>query len=191
MNTVAGTRPYDWPFGGRVMPERTALLVAGADSGWYARCPGSPAIERTLKSAARELGRLGVPTVRLRHPPPPGAPPSRWAGPSAQYEVDAGGVDGFFASPLDGLLRSIGRDHIVLGGFGLEGPVHSTMRSANDRGYECLLLADAAAPLNVTLAHAALSMICMSGGIFGAVGETTELRSALDRATRTPTREDQ
>jgi biuret amidohydrolase len=125
----------------------------------------------------------------VRHPAPRGAPPGRWAGPSAHHEIDAGGIDGFFQSPLDRLLRGSARDHIVLGGFGLEGPVHSTLRSANDRGYECLLLADASASLNVTLAHSALSMICMSGGIFGAVGETPELLRALDRTT-TP-REDQ
>ena len=189
MSTVTGTRPYAWPYGGAVSAERTALVIAGADTGWYGRCPSAPAIERTLKGVVRALGRAGVLVVRVRHPAPPGAPPSRWMGPSGHHEVEAGGLDGFYASSLDRVLRDARRDHLVLGGFGLEGPVHSTLRSANDRGYECLVLADATASLNVALAHAAFSMICMSGGIFGAVGESTELGRAFDRTT--PLKEDQ
>ena len=76
--------------------------------------------------------------------------------------------------------RAAGRDHLLLAGFGLEAPVHSTLRSANDRGYECLLLLDACAPLDPSLTPASRSMIEMSGGIFGAVGTVGALLGALD-----------
>ena len=56
------------------------------------------------------------------------------------------------------------------------------MRSANDRGYECLLVVDACAPLEPELVPAAISMVEMSGGIFGAVGTTAPVLAALDAA---------
>ena len=93
--------------------------------------------------------------------------------------VTATGIDGFFGSPLDHRLRAAGRDHLAIGGFGLEATVHSTLRSANDAGYECLLLTDASAPLDPALAGAAASIVTMSGGIFGALGSTTDLLAAL------------
>lgn len=183
MSVVGGTRPYPWPFDGAMSPGRMALVVAGADSAWRARCSGAPPVERTLLNLASALAGAGVLVVRVRHPSPSGAAPRPWALPPAHRDVDAGGVDGFFASALDGLLRAAGRDRLILGGFGLEGPVHSTLRSANDRGYECLMLTDACAALDANLAHSAFSMVCMSGGIFGAVGESTALMQALGATT--------
>jgi nicotinamidase-related amidase len=98
---------------------------------------------------------------------------------AAGLVVDASGIDGFFGSSLDVTLRSRGVTHLVLAGFGLEGPVHSTLRSANDRGYECLLLADASAAMSEETKPAAISTVEMSGGIFGAVGELSALRELL------------
>ncbi len=62
--------------------------------------------------------------------------------------VDAFGVDGFSGSPLAECLAGLEVDHLLVCGLGLEGPVHSTLRSANDRGLECLLVIDACAPLD-------------------------------------------
>jgi nicotinamidase-related amidase len=61
----------------------------------------------------------------------------------------------------------------------MEGPVHSTMRSANDRGLECLLVIDGCAPLDPTLAEAGVRIIEMSGGIFGAVAPSQAVLSAF------------
>jgi len=77
------------------------------------------------------------------------------------------------------VLRAAGATHLLVAGHGLEGPVHSTLRSANDRGYECLLVIDACSPLDPGLAGAARSMVEMSGGIFGAVGTTADVLAAL------------
>ena len=74
------------------------------------------------------------------------------------------------------------RDLLLLVGLGLETTVHSTMRSANDRGYECLLVVDACAPLDPDAVPNAVSMVEMSGGIFGAVGLTDPVLAALDAA---------
>ncbi len=96
--------------------------------------------------------------------------------------VAAAGIDAFFGSPLDPVLRSLGTDLLLLVGLGLETTVHSTMRSANDRGYECLLVVDACAPLDPDAVPNAVSMVEMSGGIFGAVGLTDPVLAALTRA---------
>jgi len=104
--------------------------------------------------------------------------------------VDTAGIDGFFGSSLDALLRGWGCTHLALAGFGLEGPVHSTLRSANDRGYECLVLADACAASGEQTRRGALSTVAMSGGIFGAVGTIEHLGALLDTAQATDLRPD-
>lgn len=106
------------------------------------------------------------PTPQRLHPP---------AALAGGHAIDAGGIDGFFDSPLDGVLRHRRIHQLVIVGHGLEGPVHSTLRSANDRGYECLLVIDACTPIDASLVPAARRTVEMSGGIFGAVTTTAEL----------------
>jgi nicotinamidase-related amidase len=59
--------------------------------------------------------------------------------------------------------------------------VHSTLRSANDTGYECLLVADACSAHDPALVASSISSVEMSGGIFGAIGTTDAVLAALDR----------
>jgi nicotinamidase-related amidase len=99
--------------------------------------------------------------------------------------VDAAGVDGFHGGPLDDVLRARGVDQLVLGGFGHEAAVDSTLRSANDRGYECLVLTDGVAPFAEDTGAHALSSVTMSGGIFGALGTSADLVHALHSHTHT------
>jgi nicotinamidase-related amidase len=73
----------------------------------------------------------------------------------------------------------LGRDTLAIAGLGLETAVYSTMTTANDRGYECLALADASAAHDPEVGERALRSITMSGGIFGAVGTAAALRAAL------------
>jgi len=89
------------------------------------------------------------------------------------------GIDGFYGSSLDPLLRRQGLAQLLLAGAGLETCIHSTMRSANDRGYECLLVLDACLPYDDSLVDSARSQVEMSGGIFGAVGSTEHVLAAL------------
>ena len=93
--------------------------------------------------------------------------------------VDCVGMSGFSGSALDGELRRRGIDRLAVGGLGLESAVYSTLGAANDRGYECLALADAVAFHDAAVGPRALASITMSGGIFGAVGTTTALCDAL------------
>jgi len=93
--------------------------------------------------------------------------------------IRAAGWSGFHGSELDAVLREARRDLLLLAGCCLELGVHSTMRAANDRGYECLLVADACASADPALTANALSTIEMSGGIFGAVGDAAAVAAAL------------
>lgn len=95
------------------------------------------------------------------------------------YTISAGGTSAFYASPLDDLLCGLRRTDLFITGWGLEGPVHSTMRAANDRGYECLLIEDASIPHDASLVESAISMIEFSGGIFGAHAKVNDVLSAL------------
>ena len=79
------------------------------------------------------------------------------------------------------MLRRAGRSDLLIAGLGLEGPVHSTLREANDRGYECLLVADACSAVDPALVGAACSMVMHSGGIFGAYASLNDVLVALGR----------
>lgn len=166
------TTPYPWPWHGRLDPSRLALLAVAcpdrAARGGMAG--GTPGLEETVRGAGGLVVRVGV-----RPPLRPAGPPVALPIKAPDCDVAAAGWDGFHGSGLDDLLRAAGRDLLALTGCCLELGVHSTMRSANDRGYECLLVADACAAADPTLAGAALSMIEMSGGIFGAVGSSAAL----------------
>jgi nicotinamidase-related amidase len=60
--------------------------------------------------------------------------------------------------------------------------VHTTVREANDRGYECLVLSDCVGSYFPAFQEAALAMISAQGGIFGWVGSSSAYLSALAAA---------
>lgn len=183
---VAGTTPYPWPWDGGCGGSRLALVVAGWDAGWCSRVDPAhaAAAERSVQALAVAVVGAGGLVLTIGHSPAarlcrPRAfrHPAAVAG--ASRLIDAAGIDGFHGSGLDATLRSAGATHLLLAGHGLEAPVHSTMRSGNDQGYECLLVLDACSPLQPDLLPAARSMVEMSGGIFGAVGATADVLAAL------------
>ncbi|MGW5384171.1 biuret amidohydrolase [Nocardia sp. NPDC003963] len=95
--------------------------------------------------------------------------------------VDKPGKGAFYATDLDLLLRGAGITHIVLTGITTDVCVHTTMREANDRGYECLILSDCTGATERKHHEAALSMVTMQGGIFGAVATSDQLLAALGK----------
>ena len=172
MTTISGTTPYAWPYDGRLEPALTAVLriVVGEGSG-TAGTHRDRADE--VAESVRAAGGLVVSVITR---PPARAPrQGHVRAPGSDPIVRSCGIDGFFGSPLDAVLRSDGRDRLILVGDGLETCVHSTMRSANDRGYECLLVLDACRPHDPELVGASASQVEMSGGIFGAIGSSAEV----------------
>ena len=98
--------------------------------------------------------------------------------------VDKPGKGAFFATDLDSILKHRGIRELVVCGVTTEVCVNTTVREANDRGYECLVLEDCVASYFPMFHKAVLEMFTAQGGIFGWVSDSTLLLAALARTAR-------
>jgi nicotinamidase-related amidase len=93
--------------------------------------------------------------------------------------LDKPGKGAFYATDLELMLRNAGVTSLVVTGVTTEVCVHTTVREANDRGFECLVLSDCVGSYFPEFHEMGLRMIAAQGGIFGWVAPSSELLEAL------------
>jgi len=90
------------------------------------------------------------------------------------------GKGAFYATPLGDELKSRGITQLIFAGVTTEVCVQTTMREANDRGYDCLLVEEATASYFPAFKQAALDMIRAQGGIVGWTAHLDDVLEALN-----------
>jgi nicotinamidase-related amidase len=96
--------------------------------------------------------------------------------------IEKPGKGAFYATPLDALLRERQVTHLVIGGVTTEVCVQTTMREANDRGYECVLIEDATESYFPAFKQATLDMVRAQGGIVGWTATVEQMLAALEQS---------
>ena len=175
------------------------LLQAWRERGWpvlHTREAHRPDLS-DCPPAKRDRGQ---PSLRIGDPGPmgrllvagePGADIIPALAPAAgEWVIDKPGKGMFWATGLHGQLQQAGITHLVFTGVTTEVCVQTSMREANDRGYECLIVEDATESYFPDFKQAALAMLTAQGAIVGWKASSAALLQALpDPALSIPVRD--
>ncbi len=95
--------------------------------------------------------------------------------------IDKPGKGAFYQTDLHSILISKGIESLIVCGVTTHVCVHTTIREANDRGYECLMIEDGTAAFDSRDQEAAIRMINQQGGIFGWTTDSQRLLKSLEK----------
>jgi nicotinamidase-related amidase len=96
--------------------------------------------------------------------------------------IDKPGKGAFYGTGLGALLDDAGVTHLLVTGVTTEVCVHTTVREANDRGFDCLVVSDCVGSYFPEFHRVGLQMVAAQGGIFGWVADSAAVRAALSAA---------
>jgi nicotinamidase-related amidase len=178
-----------------IVPTVQRLLVAARAAGLF--------IVHTRENHAPDLSdcppakrNRGTPRLRIGDPGPmgrvlirgePGAEIVPALAPlPGEAVIDKPGKGAFHATGLDAILRDHGVTHLIIAGVTTEVCVQTTMREANDRGYECLLVEDATASYFPAFKQAVLEMVRAQGAIVGWTAQCVEVAAVLQSGQAAP-----
>ena len=180
-STTVESRPYRWPWHGAFAPARTALLVVVDGRA----APPNVMTMSTLLAIAHSAAAAGVTIGELPDVTGGTILPDELR----DFTLARPHLGGFSGTDLDSVLRERRLTDLILAGFPFELGADTTMRQANDLGYECLALTNCCTGLASDTLAGAISSIQMSGGIFGAVAESTAVMKlfAHSQAAASPT----
>lgn len=139
-------------------------------------CPPSKKARGGLKVGIGDEGPMG--RVLIRGEKGHDIIPELYPAPNEPV-IDKPGKGAFFATDLELMLRNRGIKTLIVCGVTTEVCVNTTVREANDRGFECLVVSDAVGSYFPEFNRSALEMIKAQGGIFGWVAASTAVIDAI------------
>lgn len=172
--TIAAN-PYAWPFDGQWNAADTALLLLGFQENAVRNlgAQGELAVAMGLADLASSLGIAVLASQR-------GA--DALVSELVVYRSETAlhrGDNAFFGTQLEAILRQRGIRNLLIAGLPTDGLVHATQRTANDMGFECLLVSDASKATSPARHTAQLRMTTFGNGLFGAVADSAAIHAAL------------
>ncbi|KDR34010.1 MULTISPECIES: cysteine hydrolase [Caballeronia] len=169
-----------------IVPTVAQLIEHARDRGWLvvhtreshapdlSDCPDAKRLRGAPRARIGDMGPMGRILVRGE---PGNAIVDAVAPITGEIVIDKPGKGAFYATRLGEELARCGITHLVFAGVTTEVCVQTSMREANDRGYECVLIEDATASYIPSFKTATIEMIRSQGGI---VGWTATLADVLE-----------
>ena len=150
--------------------------------------PTSPRCRRTSSRASRPANRpIGTPgplgRFLIRGEPGFQIIPELAPAPG-EFVIDKTANSAFWGTDLAAILAAQGIRALILAGVTTDVCVHCTLREANDRGFECLVARDACGSGDAEAHRAALHMVTVEDGVFGALADVDAIVAALDKMDR-------